>query len=86
MAFLVPKQLITSEAETITTKQILNINTEQTFHPDVVYVPFPRPLENLWPNSPASKPYTKSKIDIEFEENSLHQEGVISEFYQRPNK
>ena len=25
-------------------------------------------------------------MDIEFEENSLHQEGIISEFYQRPNK
>ena len=27
-----------------------------------------------------------SKIDIEFEENSLHQEGIISEFYQRHDK
>ena len=29
---------------------------------------------------------TKPKIDIEFEENSQHQEGIISEFYQWPNK
>ena len=29
---------------------------------------------------------TKPKIDIEFEENSLHQEGIISQFYQRPDK
>ena len=25
-------------------------------------------------------------IDIDFEENSLHQEGIISKLYQRPNK
>ena len=29
---------------------------------------------------------TKPKIDIEFEENSPYQEGIILEFYQRPNK
>ena len=29
---------------------------------------------------------TKSKIDIEFEENSPHQEGIILEVYQRPDK
>ena len=29
---------------------------------------------------------TKLKIDIKFEENSPHQGGIISEFYQRPNK
>ena len=47
MAFSVPKQLITNETETITTKQVPSINTEQTFHPDSIYRPFPRPLENL---------------------------------------
>ena len=26
------------------------------------------------------------RIDVEFKENSPHQEGIISEFYQRPNK
>ena len=86
MAFPVPKQLITNETETITIKQILSINTEQTFHPNSIYRPFPRPLENLWPNSPENKPDTKSKIDVDFKENSQHQEGIISEFYQRSNK
>ena len=47
MAFPVPKQLIKNETETIATKQILSKNTEQTFHPDSIYRPFPRPLENL---------------------------------------
>ena len=67
-------------------KQILSINTKQTFHADLIYRPFPKPLENLGPNSPENKPDTKLKIDVEFEENSLHQEGIFSEFYQRPNK
>ena len=35
IAFLVPKHLKTNETETITTKQILSINTEQTFQPDL---------------------------------------------------
>ena len=26
------------------------------------------------------------KIDVKFEENLPHQEGIISEFYKRPNK
>ena len=86
MAFPVPKQLITNETETITAKHILSINTEQTFHPDSIYRPFPRLLENLQPSSLENKPDTKPKIDIEFDENSPHQEGIISEFYQRPNK
>ena len=52
MAFPAPKQLITIETETITTEQIRSINTEQTFHSDSIYRPFPSPLENLRPNSP----------------------------------
>ena len=85
-AFPVPKQLITNETETITRRKIPSINTEQTFNPDSIYRPFPRPLENLWPSSPGNKPDTKPRIDVEFKENSLHQEGIISEFNQRPNK
>ena len=37
------------------------------------------------PNHPESELDTMPKIDVEFEENSPHQEGIISEFYQRPN-
>ena len=33
-----------------------------------------------------SKADTRPKIDIEFKENSLYQEGIISEAYQRPDK
>ena len=35
---------------------------------------------------PKNKLVTMPKIGTEFEKNSLHQEGIISEFYQRPNK
>ena len=55
-------------------------------YPDLIYRPPPRPPENLWPESPENKLVTKPRIDIEFEENSPHQEGIISEFYQRPDK
>ena len=55
MVFLVPTQLITNEAETITRRKVLSKNREQTFHPDPIYRPFPRPPENLQPNSPKNK-------------------------------
>ena len=61
-------------------------NTELLFYPDLIYRPPPRPPENLQPHSPESKPDTRPKIDIEFEENSLYQEGIISKAYQRPDK
>ena len=47
MAFPGTKQLITNDTETITTKQILSINTGQTVHPNLIYRPLPRSLENL---------------------------------------
>ena len=85
MDFPVPDQLITNETETITRRD-KGKNREQPFYPHPIYRPSPRPPENLQPESPENKPVTKPKIDTEFEENSLHQEGIISEFYQRPNK
>ena len=35
---------------------------------------------------PKTNTTTKSEIEIDFEENSPHQKGIISELYQRPNK
>ena len=37
-------------------------------------------------NHPESESDTKPEIDIEIEENSPHQEGIILEVYQRPHK
>ena len=84
--FLVPKQLITNETETITRIKIQGKNREQPFYPDPIHRPPPRPPHNLRPNHLESELDTKPKIDIEFEENSPHQEGIILEVYQTPNK
>ena len=84
--FTVPEQLIANETETITRRKIQGKNREQPFHPDPIYRLLPKPPDNLWPESPETNTVTKPKMDIEFEENSPHQEGIISEFYQRPDK
>ena len=84
MVFPVQEQLITDKTEAITRRMIQDKNRELTFYPDPIYWPPPRPPENLWSNSLESKPDTRPKIDVECEENSPHQEGIISEFYQIP--
>ena len=86
MDFPVPEQLITDKTEAITRGTMQDKNRELPFYPDPIYSPPPRPPENLQPHSPESKPDTRAKIDIEFEENSPYQEEVISKFYQRPHK
>ena len=86
MNFPVPKQLITNKVETITRRQVQDKNREQPFYPDPFFRPPPRPPDNLWPESLKTSTATKSKLDMNFEENSPHQEGIISELYQRPDK
>ena len=84
--FPVPDQLITGKTEAFARRMIQDKNRELLFYPDLIYRPPPRPPENLQPNSLESKPDTRPKIDVEFEENSPNQEGIISEFYQRTDK
>ena len=72
--------------KTITRRKIQGESREKPFYPDLIYRPPPRPPVNLRPNHPKSELDTMPKIDIEFEENSPHQEGIILEFNQRPNK
>ena len=86
MDFPVPKQLITNETEQLPEKKIQSKHRKQPFYPDPIYRPPPRPPDNLRPNHPESELDTQPKIDIKIEENSPHQEGIISEVYQRPNK
>ena len=86
MDFPVPQQLITNKADTTTRRQVQDKNREQPFYPEPFFRPPPRPPDNLQPESLKTNTATKSKIDINFEENSPHQEGIISELYQRPNK
>ena len=65
---------------------IQDINREIPFYPDLIYRPPPRPPDNLQSPRIENKADNSPRIDLEFEENSPHQEGIISETYQRPDK
>ena len=67
-------------------RKIQGQNREQPLYPDPIYRSPPRPPDNLRPNHPESKSDAGPKIDIEIEENSPHQEGIILEIYQRSDK
>ena len=62
------------------------------FHPDPTYRSPPKPIRSNVPRSQESSqssPSTeniKPDINLDFEENSPFQEGIISEAYQRPDK
>ena len=53
--FPVWEQSITNQAKAITWGMIQDKNRELPFYPDLIYMPPPRPPENLWPQSPESK-------------------------------
>ena len=75
-----------NKVETITRRQVQDKNREQPFQPDPYFRPPPRLPGNLQPESPKTNMVNKTNVFIDFEENSLHQEGIISELYQRPDK
>ena len=62
------------------------------FHPGLTYRPPPKPFRYNVPGSQESSQSSPSSqnispdINLDFEENSPFQEGVISEVYQRPDK
>ena len=58
------------------------------FYPDPNYRPPPKPIRTAAPGSSQSSESTdiNPEINIDFGENSLFQEGIISETYQRPDK
>ena len=60
-------------------------NREISSYPDLLHRP-PRPPENLQPQNLESKAGSSPRIDIDLEENSLYQEGIITKAYQRPDK
>ena len=87
---------ITNQTDFTTPAQsITNYNTEVThrrpvikdipFYPDPTYRPPPKPVRTPTLGSSESRDINP-EINIDFEENSPFQEGVISEAYQRPNK
>ena len=77
--FQVLNQLIMNKTETITKRQVQDKNREQPFQPYPYFRPPPRLPDNLQPESLKTNTVTKINIDIDFEENSPHQEGIISE-------
>ena len=54
----------------ITKRQVQDKNREQPTQRDPYFRAPPRPPDNLWPESPKTNTVTKTKIDIDFEENS----------------
>ena len=82
----VPNQLITKRTKTPTMRQEQDRIGEYPCQPDPYFRPPPRPPDNLRPQSQKTNTTNESSIDIEFEENLPHQEGIISEIYQRPDK
>ena len=66
--------------------------TDVPFYPGPTYRPPPKPIRSNVPRgqesseSSHSPEYTSSDINVDFEENSLFQEGAISEAYQRLDK
>ena len=79
-------QLITHKAETISMRQVQDKNREQSCQPHPHFRSPPRLPYNLRPESPKTNTVTRMNIDVDFEENSPHQNGIISELYQRPDK
>ena len=61
-------------------------------HPGPTYRPPPKPMKSNMPRSQESSQsspsteYPSSDINLDLEENSSSQEGVIPEAYQRPDK
>ena len=61
------------------------------FHPGPVYRAPPKPIRHDMSNQQGSQRSSSIKginpnISLDFEENSLFQEGVMSETFQRPDK
>ena len=66
-------------------RQVQDRDREYPCQPNPYFSPPSRPPDNLQLRSLKTNTTNKSDIDIEFAENLPHQEGIISEIYQRPN-
>ena len=88
--------IITNPAHSIPPAQLVNNSHDEgthrspmikdiPFYPDTTYRPLTKPVRTPMPGGLQST-NIDPEINIDFEENSLFQEGIISEMYQRPNK
>ena len=62
------------------------INNNKSFSPGVLLHPLLKPLPNQQDMDKAIPNNNSSGINLDIEENSPFQEGIISETIQRPNK
>ena len=72
-----------SIARTIKRKNIQDISREIPAYADPIYGPPPKPTEIPLQEIPRKPTYLDTDINMDFEENSPYQEGVISEIYQK---
>ena len=66
-------------------KTIQDISREIPAYADPIYRPPPKPTEISLQEIPRKLMDLDTDINMDFEENSPYQEGVISEPYQRPD-
>ena len=68
------------------------LTPDAPFHPGLTYRPPPKPIRSNVPRGQESSQSSSSveninpDINLDFKENSLFQEGIISEMFQRPDK
>ena len=60
------------------------ISREIPNYPNPMYRPPPKPVEKPLQDMPRKMTGLDTDINIDNEENSLYQEGILSETYQRP--
>ena len=84
--FTTPVQSINNPSmETIKRGMMQQINKDILFYPDPIYQPPSKPVEIPMSKLPENMDINP-ELNTDFEENSLFQEGVIYESYQRPDK
>ena len=67
-------------------KMIQDTGREISIYPDPVYRPPPKPEKMPMPDIPKSLLGIYQELNMDFEDNSPFEEGLISETYQRPDK
>ena len=77
-----PTQSITNSNDEVTHRRPMIKNIP--FYPDPCYRPPIKPIRTPMPGGSQSSESTD--INIDFQENSPFQKGVISEIYQRPDR
>ena len=67
-------------------ERLQDVGREIPIYPDPVYKPPPKPVKTHIPEIPGSLSDIDPEQNMDFEDNSPYQEGMISEMYQRTDK